>query len=186
MAELPSIVLKTRALLNLRRYVVDEVLEYENRYALYPEKLDEGDVLKSVVWIFKEQKVIGVAIVRDIVKEMEETNSIQGMLVGGTRYTPAAKKHARATRVELVEGGYASFDLFGHELVPQHTIAEDSEIDLVLNHYGIKKSQLPRILRDDPAARVLGAKVGQVIRIGRTSPTAGSIYYYRLVVDTLH
>ncbi|MCK4484870.1 MAG: DNA-directed RNA polymerase subunit H [Candidatus Thorarchaeota archaeon] len=108
------------------------------------------------------------------------------MLVGGTRYTPAAKKHARATRVELVEGGYASFDLFGHELVPQHTIAEDSEVQLVLNHYGIKKSQLPRILRDDPAARVLGAKVGQVIRIGRTSPTAGSIYYYRLVVDTLH
>ncbi|MHA1484531.1 MAG: hypothetical protein ACTSPR_04340, partial [Candidatus Thorarchaeota archaeon] len=128
--------MKTRALLNLRRYVVDEVLEYENRYVLYPEKTDEGDVLKSVVWIFKEQKVIGVAIVRDIGKEMEETNSIQGMLVGGTRYTPAAKKHARKIRVELVDGGYASFDLFGHELVPQHTIAEDSEIDLVLTHYG--------------------------------------------------
>lgn len=178
--------MKTRALLNLRRYVVDEVLEYENRYALYPEKTDEGDVLKSVVWIFKEQKVIGVAIVRDIGKEMEETNSIQGMLVGGTRYTPAAKKHARATRVELVDGGYASFDLFGHELVPQHIIAEDSEVDLVLSHYGIKKSQLPRILRDDPAARVLGAKVGQIIRIERASHTAGSVYYYRLVVDSLH
>jgi len=175
--------MKTRALLNLRRYVVDEVLEYENRYALHPEKTDEGDVLKSVVWIFKEPKVIGVAIVRDIVKEMEETNSIQGMLVGGTRYTPAAKKHARDTRVELVEGGYASFDLFGHELVPPHIIAEDSEVQLVLDHYGIKKPQLPRILRDDAAARVLGAKIGQVIRIERASPTAGSIYYYRLVVD---
>ncbi len=175
--------MKTRALLNLRRYVVDEVLEYENRYALYPEKTDEEDVLKSVVWIFKEQKVIGVAIVRDIVKEMEETNSIQGMLVGGTRYTPAAKKYARITRVELVEGGYASFDLFGHELVPQHTIAEESEVQLVLSHYGMEKRQLPRILRDDPAARVLGAKVEQVIRIERASPTAGSIYYYRLVVD---
>ncbi|MCK4279554.1 MAG: DNA-directed RNA polymerase subunit H [Candidatus Thorarchaeota archaeon] len=106
------------------------------------------------------------------------------MLVGGTRYTPAAKKHARASRVELVEGGYASFDLFGHELVPQHIIAEDSEVQLVLDHYGMKKSQLPRILRDDPAARVLGAKVGQIVRIERASPTAGPIYYYRLVVDT--
>ena len=183
MAELPTIVMKTRALLNLRRYVVDEVLEYENRYALHPEKADEEDVLKSVVWIFKDPKVIGVAIVRDIVKEMEETNSIQGMLVGGSRYTPAAKKHARATRVELVYGGYASFDLFGHELVPQHTIAEDSEVQLLLDHYGMKKSQLPRILRDDPAARVLGAKLGQVIRVARSSPTSGSIYYYRLVVD---
>jgi DNA-directed RNA polymerase subunit H (RpoH/RPB5) len=48
----------------------------------------------------------------------------------------------------------------------------------------MKKSQLPRILRDDPAARVLGAKVGQIVRIERASPTAGPIYYYRLVVDT--
>jgi len=175
--------MKTRALLNLRRYIVDEVLEYENRYALYPEKTDEGDVLKSIVWIFKEPKVIGVAIVRDIGKEMEETNSIQGMLVGGIRYTPAAKKFARDMRVELVEGGYASFDLFEHELVPRHTIAEESEVQLVLNHYGMKKFQLPRILRNDPAVRVLGAKIRQVIRIERASPTAGSTYYYRLVVD---
>jgi DNA-directed RNA polymerase subunit H len=131
----------------------------------------------------KEPKVVGVALVRDVVRNMEESNAQEGMLVGGSRFTPAAKKHARVARVELVEGGYASFELFGHELVPKHTIATDDEVQLVLEHYGIEKSQLPRIRREDPAARVLGAKISQVIRIERESPTAGKVYYYRLVVD---
>ncbi|MFW9767203.1 MAG: DNA-directed RNA polymerase subunit H [Candidatus Thorarchaeota archaeon] len=81
-------------------------------------------------------------------------------------------------------GNYASFDLFQHELVPQHIIALDEEVQLVLEHYGIKKSQLPRIFRDDPAVKVLGARPGQVIRVQRESPTAGKVFYYRLVVDS--
>jgi len=184
LVELPEIVVKTRALLNLRSYNVDELLEYENRYMMLPVKEDGEDTIKSVVWIYKDPKVVGVALVRDLVRAMEENNAQEGMLVGGSRLTPAAKKHARATRVELVEGGYASFQLFGHELVPKHTIASDDEVALVLKHYGIEKPQFPRIRREDPAARVLGAKVGQVVRIERASLTAGVTFYYRLVVDS--
>ncbi|MFW9964711.1 MAG: DNA-directed RNA polymerase subunit H [Candidatus Sifarchaeia archaeon] len=91
---------------------------------------------------------------------------------------------AKISRVELVEGGYASFELFEHELVPAHIIASNEEIKLVLDHFGIEKSQLPRIYRDDPAVKVLGARPGQVIRIERNSPTAGKSYYYRLVSDS--
>ncbi|MCF2137005.1 MAG: DNA-directed RNA polymerase subunit H [Candidatus Thorarchaeota archaeon] len=82
-----------------------------------------------------------------------------------------------------MQGNYSSFDLFDHELVPKHRIATKDEIQIVLNHYGIDKTQLPRILRSDPAARVLGAKPGQVVRIERDSRTAGKTYYYRLVVE---
>ncbi|MBY8998061.1 MAG: DNA-directed RNA polymerase subunit H [Candidatus Thorarchaeota archaeon] len=106
------------------------------------------------------------------------------MLVGGSRFTPASKKFAKESRVELVDGGYASFDLFEHELVPPHIIAADDEIQLVLDHYGIEKNKLPRIRRDDPAVKVLGARPGQVIRIERDSLTAGTSFYYRLVVDS--
>ena len=183
MVELPRIILKTRSLLNLRGYEVEELLEYEDRYVMHPLYKSTDPAIKSVVWIFKEPKVIGVAIVRDIVREMDEENAQEGMLVGGTRFTPASKKHARATRVELVTGGYASFDLFEHDLVPRHVIAEEDEVQMVLDHYGIAKPQLPRILREDPAAKVLGAKPGQVVRIERVSPTAGVSYYYRLVTD---
>jgi DNA-directed RNA polymerase subunit H len=151
---------------------------------MYPTRDVQGEILKYAVWILKDPKVVGVAYVKDLAREMEETDSQRGMLVGGLRFTPAAKKMALISRVELVDGGYASFDLFEHELVPTHIIASDEEIQLVLDHYGIEKNQLPRIFRDDPAVRVLGARPGQIIRIERVSPTAGVAFYYRLVVDS--
>ncbi|MFW9845535.1 MAG: DNA-directed RNA polymerase subunit H [Candidatus Thorarchaeota archaeon] len=86
--------------------------------------------------------------------------------------------------MELVLGNYSSFDLFSHELVPAHTIAEDNEVNMVLDYYGINRDQIPRIRRDDPAVKVLGAKPGQVVRIERNSDTAGNVYYYRLVVTS--
>ena len=184
MIELPSTVLRTRGLLNLRSYSVNEVLEYDDKYVMHPIREIQGEVLKYVIWILKETKVIGVAYVKDLASEMEETESQRGMLVGGLRFTPAAKKMALISRVELVDGGYASFDLFEHELVPPHIIASAEEIQLVLDHYGIQKNQLPRILRGDPAVKVLGARPGQVIRIERDSLTAGRSFYYRLVVNS--
>ncbi len=182
--DIPAMVIKTRGLLALRGFMADELLEYDDRYVLHPTKESEDGLQKYVVWILKEEKVVGVAIVRELVKEMEETESLRGMLVGGSRFTPASKKYAKVSRVELVHGNYASFDLFGHELVPTHVIAEESEIQLVLEHYGIDKTHLPRIQSRDPAARVLGARPGQVVRVERASPTAGVAFYYRLVVDS--
>ena len=184
MIELPPIVNRTRALLNLRSFSANEVFEYDDRYVMYPLRSAGEKVHKYVVWILKDPKVIGVAYVKDLAREMEETESQRGMLVGGLRFTPAARKMARISKVELVDGGYASFDLFEHELVPTHIIVAEGEIKLVLEHYGIEKGQLPRILRDDPAVKVLGARPGQVIRIEHISPTAGKTYYYRLVGDS--
>jgi DNA-directed RNA polymerase subunit H len=151
---------------------------------MYPIREFGGESHKYVVWVLKEPKVVGVALVRDLFREMEETDSLRGMLVGGSRFTPAAKKIALTSRIELVVGNYASFDLFEHELVPQHTIASDEEVQLVLEHYGIERNQLPRIYRDDPAVKVLGARPGQIVRIQRDSPTAGRTFYYRLVVNS--
>ena len=181
---IPRIVAKTRALLALRGFTVQELLEYEDRFVMHPQQTIGDMTAKYVIWILKEERVVGIALARDLFKEMEETESQRGMLVGGNRFTPAAKKYAKASRIELVEGNYASFDLFEHDLVPTHIIAEQSEVDLVLGHYKIKKTQLPRIYISDPAARVLGARGGQVIRIERDSETAGAVFYYRLVVDS--
>ncbi len=185
MVEIPDIVIRTRNLLTLRGFQVNDLFEFENRYEMYPTKTTkEGMVVKTICRIFKESKVVGISVIRDIHMKMEEEEAQMGMIVGGTRFTPAAKKFARKIRVELVEGGYSSYDLFGHQLVPRHIVAATEEVDLVLKHYGIELRKLPRILRDDPAVRILGAKAGQVIRIQRDSPTAGTIYYYRLVVDS--
>ena len=183
MSEIPSIIMKTRELLTLRGYTVSELLEYENRYVMYPKRVKDNRVLTKTVWIFKEPKIVGIAVVKDILADMEEKETYDGMLVGGVRFTPAAKKHASRTRVELVVGNYASFDIFDHNLVPHHGIADEAEIELILKHYGITKSQLPRISKEDPAAKAIGAKAGNVIRIDRESPIAGKTFYYRVVAD---
>jgi len=102
MTEFPSNVIKTRNLLNLRAFAVEELLEYENRFEMHPIKKLENGTLKSVVWILKEPRVVGIALVKDLVKRMEEVQGQEGILVGGSRFTPAARKHAMDMRVELV------------------------------------------------------------------------------------
>ncbi len=68
-----------------------------------------------------------------------------------------------------------------HELVPKHIIMKEDEIKEILEKYKIGRLQLPKILTTDPVVKALGAKEGDVLRIIRKSPTAGTSEYYRTV-----
>jgi DNA-directed RNA polymerase subunit H len=52
---------------------------------------------------------------------------------------------------------------------------------LSFERYKVQAYQLPRITAQDPAIRHLGVKVGDVIRITRSSETAGEAVFYRIV-----
>ncbi len=69
-----------------------------------------------------------------------------------------------------------------HEFIPTHELMAEEEVEKLLNKYSVKKRQLPKISRTDPAIRHLSAKRGDVMRIYRNSPTAGRAIYYRMVV----
>ena len=69
-----------------------------------------------------------------------------------------------------------------HELVPLHEIMEKDEIEHLLSKYGITREKLPKIKEKDPVAQAIEAKVGDVLKIIRDSPTAGKALYYRVVV----
>ena len=73
------------------------------------------------------------------------------------------------------------FDVTKHILVPKHELLTETEKEELLKRYGITIRQLPRILSSDPAIQHLNAKVGDVIKIIRKSPTAGEVVYYRVV-----
>lgn len=67
-------------------------------------------------------------------------------------------------------------------LVPKHEVVPAEKVDEVLKKYGITKEKLPKIIYGDPVIAEIGAEKGDVVRIQRKSPTAGSAVYFRLVV----
>jgi DNA-directed RNA polymerase subunit H len=72
-----------------------------------------------------------------------------------------------------------------HELVPEHHVLDGDAIEDVLAEYNVRKTDLPKIKRSDPALRDLDetVEVGDVIKIVRDSRTADQAVVYRLVVD---
>jgi len=67
-------------------------------------------------------------------------------------------------------------------LVPKHEVLSKEEAEELLRSLGIKKEQLPKIKATDPIAKEIGAKVGEIVKITRESPTAGKSIAYRLVI----
>ena len=73
-------------------------------------------------------------------------------------------------------------DVSQHTLVPEHVRIDEETIEDVLEEYDIRRTDLPKIKRTDPALPD-DAAVGDVIQINRNSRTAGRAVVYRLVVE---
>jgi DNA-directed RNA polymerase subunit H len=70
-----------------------------------------------------------------------------------------------------------------HILIPKHSKLSDIQKEKLLEKYNISVKELPRILKTDPAITPLNAKLGDVIKITRKSPTASEAVFYRVIVD---
>ena len=75
------------------------------------------------------------------------------------------------------------FKVTDHFLVPKHEILTPDESREILLKYNSTANQFPFIASTDPAAKSIGAKAGDFIRITRWSETAGETVYYRFVVE---
>ncbi|KAB7515275.1 DNA-directed RNA polymerase subunit H [Halosegnis rubeus] len=73
-------------------------------------------------------------------------------------------------------------DVSQHDLVPEHRVVSDSELDDVLDEYNIDRTDLPKIKRTD-AAVPDQAEVGDVLEIVRDSRTTDQAVVYRLVIQ---
>ena len=100
--------------------------------------------------------------------------------------TPFAKQAVQemsdAFRIEHFKEAELLVDITQHQLVPQHQVLTQNEKTELLKRYRLKDTQLPRIQHNDPVARYLGMKRGQVVRITRPSETAGRYVTYRVCV----
>lgn len=70
-----------------------------------------------------------------------------------------------------------------HSLIPRHTKLGEKQKEKLLQDYKISITDLPRIIKSDPAIQSLDVKPGDVVKITRNSMTAGESVFYRVVVD---
>lgn len=91
---------------------------------------------------------------------------------------PAKAKTTRAKKeVEL------PFKITDHLLVPKHELLPPDDAQAILKRFNASPHEFPFILSTDAAAKSIGAKAGDFVKVTRASETAGETVYYRYVVE---
>ena len=98
-----------------------------------------------------------------------------------TRELPMQGKSAVDENTQLFRIDELLINVSHHSSVPRHIpIRSPDEINKILKMYSLKTpQQLPLILSTDPQARYLALKHGELVRIERPSPSAGTYVLYR-------
>jgi DNA-directed RNA polymerase subunit H (RpoH/RPB5) len=120
----------------------------------------------------------------DLKKFFEDEEPFEGyILIVNESLAPNHVKSINALNMNIEVRTLASlqFNIMKHVLVPKHEVVKDKAvIDELLEKYSLKtKFQFPILLKADPVARWLGLKNGDVVKVTRSSPTAGEYIMYR-------
>ncbi|XP_063901756.1 uncharacterized protein LOC135121372 [Zophobas morio] len=119
--------------------------------------------------------------------QMEQDGVQRAILIVEHGVGPSAQKLINQLRsknqfFEVFKDSELLVNITEHELVPKHEVISDEEKKILMERYRVRESQLPRISKNDPVARYYGLSHGQVVKITRTSETAGRYVTYRIVI----
>ncbi len=148
----------------------------------------EKDASQEMFAAISLEEKVGVAVLRDYVKRFEQRKeekgeeNVKGLLVASNRFTHYARREAKEKGIWIITSKDPRFDIFTHDLVPEHIICPEEELKELLEKYNIMRRHLPKIFASDPAVKAVGAKPGQVVKIFRFSDVAGQSIAYRLVI----
>lgn len=146
-----------------------------NREAPAPEI---GTILVS----FFDVPSVGIKHIKDFAQLLGEKHYYTGMFVTVAQPTASALKVIPSVlpiQIEIFREEDLLVNISRHELVPKHILLSPEEKQGLLQRYRLKETQLPRIRLDDPMARYLGLRRGNVVKIIRKSETAGRYASYR-------
>jgi DNA-directed RNA polymerases I, II, and III subunit RPABC1 len=145
----------------------------------------QDDNADQIFVFFPEDEKVGVKPIKTYCERMKAENVFKAIIVVKTALTAFAKQAIREVsqrgyRIEYFRDAELVIDITEHKLVPTHTVMTEQEKKELLSRYRLKPSQLPRIQSQDPIARYLGLRTGQVVKITRPSETAGRYITYRI------
>ena len=143
---------------------------------------------KKILVVFvageKENSTIGVKSIRGFCERIKQDNFQNSILILHGRLTSHAKQainsiNAINDRIEYFSESELIINITEHCLVPKHEIISEEETSSLLKKYSLKENQLPRINKKDPVARYFGLQKNQIVKIIRSSETAGRYITYR-------
>lgn len=144
----------------LRRFILDECKLYEENFNKFIEKYNN----KKNIIIILNNDTISVPVLSQINKYDKIIQKLGGML-------------------QYFQLKQLMFNPTKHELVPKHTKLNTVEIAQIMSKYMIKsKLSMPIILHNDPIAKWLGLKQGDIVMIDRYNENSGISYYYRCCI----
>lgn len=142
-----------------------------------------GDLGPLYVDFCDESGTISVDIIKSFCLHVSEKNISTGIFIYQDGISSSAHKiipTVEPATIETFKESDLIVNITHHELVPKHLRLSTAEKAELLSRYRLKESQLPRIQREDPVARYMGLKRGQVVKIIRRSETAGRYASYRI------
>ena len=134
---------------------------------------------------FANDASVGIKQLKNFAQELSKNAYWTGIYVTAVPPTPSALKIVPSvlpTVMEIFREDDLLVNISKHELVPKHTLLSAEDKKRLLERYRLKETQLPRIRMDDPMARYLGLRRGQVVKIIRKSETAGRYASYRWTI----
>jgi len=144
----------------LRRFILDECKLFEENFNKFIEKYNN----KKNIIIVLNNDTISVPILSQINKYDKIIQKLGGML-------------------QYFQIKQLMFNPTKHELVPKHTKLNTTEVAEIMSKYMIKsKLSMPIILHNDPVAKWLGLKQGDIVMIDRYNENSGISYYYRCCI----
>jgi len=169
--------------------------EFRNDYQVEPtEALDKTKLLLLVQQVddpsqqlyvfFPEDERPDVKTLTLMFELMHEKGVSNAIIVVEKELSPFARKSLAGIsefKVEVFREDELLIDITEHELVPKHEVLSRGEKAQLLERYTLKDSQLPRMYVTDPITRYFGLRRGDVVKIIRSSETAGRYVTYRIV-----
>ncbi|KAH9252084.1 hypothetical protein BASA81_010066 [Batrachochytrium salamandrivorans] len=142
--------------------------------------------IEYIVVLFSDEPKVQSKDARGCMDRMARSSATRAILVADEPLTTSVRAVLTLqpkVRIEPFLTAELIIDITEHELVPDHVVLTEDEKKLVLKRYNLNDSQLPRMPTSDPISRYFGLSRGNVVKIIRSSETAGRYVTYRIVMD---